>query len=706
MSGFELIKHGFDKDNIISYGNMFLLGNGHIGIRGTLEEFKKSELVGINVVGFYDKYMDKWRESINIPNPFYFDIENHNLLKDISISHKVELDIKRACFRRETEYEDLKITSKRIVHQKIDNLLMSEYKIETKNTTNINMFFGLDTDIYEINGPHYKYKEMIRDKNLIHFHGITNEDKHLYMDVYYQCNKEHYVDFDINYFKINRKVNKGKEIVIQVYAKVYENEFSLKARKEFLSLVNNHEFEEIFISSEWEFEKKWTVSDVKILGNEEAQFAIRYSIYHLLILGNENYATSIPARGLSGQTYKGAIFWDSEIFILPFFLMTNLKIARRLLEYRINTLDGALFKAQEYGFEGAFFAWESQDDGREACSKYNVTDPITNQPIRTYFNEKQIHISFDIAYAFDKYISCSNDYSILSDGGYNVLKEIARFALSYAKKIDEKYHFLDVIGPDEYHERVNDNAFTSYFAKHAVGIYIKYFNYIEGNDLFDVSLDKEFVISLKEFYKNIYLPKVNENQLIEQFEGYFTLEDVDVKTVKARVKHPKEYLGAKNGVATSTRVIKQADVISLLILLENEFNEDIIKVNYDYYYKYTEHGSSLSASMYSIAASKINYLDDAFEMFMKSASIDLGTEQKMFAGGIYIGGTHPASNGGSYLSLLKGMCGMKYVDGKYTFKPHLPNSIDGIIFRYVENDKLLEANVCKNNVVIKEVNYD
>ena len=105
-------------------------------------------------------------------------------------------------------------------------------------------------------------------------------------------------------------------------------------------------------------------------------------------------------------------------------------------------------------------------------------------------------------------------------------------------------------------------------------------------------------------------------------------------------------------------------------VLENEFNEDIIKANYDYYYKYTEHGSSLSASMYSIAASKINYLDDAFEMFMKSASIDLGTEQKMFAGGIYIGGTHPASNGGSYLSLLKGIfaCFISHLEKKKSQK--------------------------------------
>ena len=148
-----------------------------------------------------------------------------------------------------------------------------------------------------------------------------------------------------------------------------------------------------------------------IKGNKKAQFAIRYSIYHLLILGNKNYTHSIPARGVSGQTYKGAIFWDTEIFMLPFFTLTDPNIAKQLLQYRINTLKGALRKAKQYGYKGAFYAWESQEKGQDGCSKYNVTDVFTNKPVRTYFNEKQIHISADIAYGLIMYSSIANDDS-------------------------------------------------------------------------------------------------------------------------------------------------------------------------------------------------------------------------------------------------------------------------------------------------------
>ena len=125
-------------------------------------------------------------------------------------------------------------------------------------------------------------------------------------------------------------------------------------------------------------------------------------------MGNKNYCTSIPARGVSGQTYKGAIFWDTEIFLEPFYNMVDPEISRNLILYRINTLEGAKKKAQEFGYEGAFYAWESQDTGLEACSKYNVTDPLTNKPIRTYFNEKQIHISADIVYSIEQYIKMTD----------------------------------------------------------------------------------------------------------------------------------------------------------------------------------------------------------------------------------------------------------------------------------------------------------
>ena len=136
---------------------------------------------------------------------------------------------------------------------------------------------------------------------------------------------------------------------------------------------------------------------MEIAGNDQVQLALRYSIYHLLLLSPSiSPCSSIPARGISGQTYKGAVFWDTEIFMLPFYLNTDIESAKSIIMYRVEALKGALLKAKEYGYRGAFYAWESQEGGYDACSDYNVTDAHTNRPVRTSFKDKQIHISADV----------------------------------------------------------------------------------------------------------------------------------------------------------------------------------------------------------------------------------------------------------------------------------------------------------------------
>lgn len=690
---FNLRKDGFNSNDIISFGNMFLIGNGHLGYRGTLEEYSKKEMVGLNVVGVYDKYLDKWRESINMPNPFFLKMDEYNVFNEDYINHYIDLDIKHALFTRNTEFNNLIIKSERFVSQTLDNVIIFKYEITAKEDINTSLTLGMDLDIYEINGPHFKDYSITRIDNTLSFKGLTNENKDLYEEVIYLFPKElKEENYSKGLFTCSLTLSKNQKIEIYALSKISEYK---KEKIDNFSIDLYLKYKEDHFNN---FENKWKQSDVIIKGNEEAQFAIRYSIYHLLILGNEKYETSIPARGVSGETYKGAIFWDTEIFLLPFFTLTNPNVAKKLLKYRINTLEGALNKAKEYGYEGAFYAWESQEYGQDACSKYNVTDPLTNEPIRTYFNEKQIHISFDISYAVFQYINATLDESILDEKCFNMLIEIANFAISYSKKIDDKYHVLDVIGPDEYHERVDDNAFTNYLINYVIKNTIKY--------LRKYNYKKELIDKYQDYLDNLYLPKINENNLIEQFNGYFNLEDTTIEIVRSRLRHPLDYWGTENGVAYPTRIIKQADVITLLVLLNEEFNYEIKKANFNFYYPYTEHGSSLSSSMYSIVASELNYNDIAYDMFMKSATIDLGTNQKMFAGGIYIGGTHPASNGGSYLSLLFGISGLKFKDNEIILNPHLPSKIKGLEFKIIYRNKKYLINVYEDNSYKVENIYD
>ena len=392
--------------------------------------------------------------------------------------------------------------------------------------------------------------------------------------------------------------------------------------------------------------------------------------------------------------------------MLPFYILTNPSVARSLVEYRIKGLKGAKKKAKDFGFRGAFYAWESQEEGYEACSLYNITDAKTGEPIRTYFADKQIHISADVIKALFDYSTRTNDYTLLNHGGLEAALEVARFYLSYSS-IDKNgvYHLNDVIGPDEYHERINDNTFTNYLVKDVISKTLKYFNELKEKSpykasklLTKIKMSEKELDDIIKFENNIYIPSTND--IIEQFNGYFALEDVKVEDVRKRLTTANEYWGKE---ASKTRVIKQADVITLLALYPRDFSLDIAQRNFNFYEPYTEHGSSLSASMHSLVASRIGLKDKAYQFFMKTALADLGESTKKYAGGIYIGGTHPAANGGAYLSAIFGFAGLTYDGAKIKLQPHLPTEINSLTFKFYENKKVYEANVTKDSYIIKEV---
>jgi trehalose/maltose hydrolase-like predicted phosphorylase len=368
------------------------------------------------------------------------------------------------------------------------------------------------------------------------------------------------------------------------------------------------------------------------------------------------------------------------MFIAPYFLAVQPELAAQFIRYRIQTLPGAKRKAAEYGYRGAFFAWESQETGDDACSDFNVTDVFTGRPVRTYFRDKQIHISADIVYSIKKYIDYTGNFSILAEGAMELILETARFYLSYLYYSPERkrYEVLDVIGPDEYHERVNNNAFTNrmvYFVFQIAGEYIET---LQKNDpAFINNLIKRLGCNddlefMKTVMNEFFLPQPDNRGVIEQFDGYFRLEDCPLETVRSRLKDPREYWGGGNGVAAPTRIIKQADAVTMLVLFGDDYPLAVKKANLDFYEPRTEHGSSLSSCMYALLACETGGSDWAYPFFIKSAEIDITGKSKHFAGLVYIGGTHPAANGGAWLTAVHGFCGFSVVNGEIKIVPRLP----------------------------------
>ncbi|MDD7794400.1 glycosyl hydrolase family 65 protein [Clostridium sp. 'White wine YQ'] len=725
-------EESFNKENIVNNGNKFITGNGYMGFRGTLEEYTKNELVACNISGLYDKQGDKWREPINAPNGTFttlmVDGEEYSVLKEEPFEHNQVLDIKEGVHRRNTEWNSEKgkiaIKAERFISLSNVHLICLKYTVTVDETSEIEINTGIDGDVWDINGPHLENYMLESDKNYIKISTPTQELK-VPVVVAEICKKDFEAEEAILKTEksilrnIKFKGEPGVEYTIYKYVSVYTgNDEASNIEAECLDVaVKGAEdgYDKNYNAHAAKWNDRWEVSDVIIEGNEDDQLALRYSIYQLHIIAPvHSNKLSIPARGLSGQTYKGAIFWDTEMFMLPFFLHTSPDVAINLVNYRIRTLQGAREKANYYGFKGAFYAWESQEDGQDACSDFNVTDVFTGRPVKTYFKDKQVHISAAVSHAIWETYKFTGDDNLLLNGGAEVILECARFYYSYAyfKEDKDRYEILDVIGPDEYHERVNNNAYTSKMVYHTLDIAFKILEILQDKYpeeclklLSKIEYDKEEILSLIKFKEKLYVPKPDEKTLvIEQFSGYNELEDCTLEEVKSRLLDPKEYWGGGHGVASTTKIIKQADVVLMLNLFKNEYSKEVKKANWEYYEPRTEHGSSLSPCIYALLSCDIGNAEWAYPFFVKTSNVDLTGESKQFAGSIYIGGTHPAANGGAWMSAILGFGGLKIQEGKITIEPKLPKSWNRLAFKVILRGEkyLIDINRDSSSGVITE----
>lgn len=709
MIDFILTEKEFDKDNIPWNGNRFLIGNGYFGIRGTLEEYTKEYMCAVNMVGIYDRAGDAWRETVNAPNPLYTYIKvngkKYALPENEPVSHIQMLDFEKGIHSRKTVWKtengEITIKCERFASMSRRHLIAMKYTFLSDFECDAEIITGIDGDVWDINGPHFVNMRTGYENGVNYVTGVTGE-KNISVTVRDTINADFNAAVETEntengvYRHILFKVETGKEYSIEKIAEVTTSEDDFKTQGD-IKDITYYELKEEH-TAEWS--RIWDISKITIDGDDEAMYALNYSIYHLnCIAPRELKGKSIAARGLSGQVYKGAVFWDTEMFMIDYYIHTEPQIAKTLLQYRIDTLNGARTKAEEYGLKGAYYAWESQDGGYEGCSDYNVTDVFTKRPMRTHFRDKQYHVSAAIVYGLMKYINATGDYDILNEGAMDMVVECARFYRSLLiKKADEPYYEIhDVVGPDEYHERVNNNAYTNRMAKFVFDTALELIEKYPSDEYDDLK------IMLKDSSEKLFIRKPDENGIIEQFDSYFKLEDVRVDEVRSRLIDPKEYWGGAYGVAADTQVIKQADVVAMLSMFKDDYTAEIMEKNLKYYEPRTEHGSSLSACMYSLLSCYTNNPETAYPMFMKSAKADLIKGGKEWAGLVYIGGTHPAAAGGAWIVAVKGFAGITEEDGKLICKPNIPEKWQGMSFKLMYRNKLYAVRIAGENTAITEI---
>ncbi len=710
-------------------GNKFLLGNGFVGVRGTLDEYGQAEKVACIPTGIYDQYPGKWREPINLPNPLFFQVTAYgNALHAIDSStesHEQGLDFQRGVAFRETVFRAnaadpsacITLKSERFAAMAHGNLLCSKVSLSSTKDVSVSFVAGVDGDVWDINGPHLAAYRVEAADGAAALFSSTLEKKIPVVSATLVGGAGLLVDEPggrraLKHGTLELKAGQVQTLYLFGYVGYGADQpASVSAVRAKLVSLTASGYEALRAEQEQVWKGLWQMSDVQIHGDEEAQHALRYSLYHLLVIAPyHTKATSIPARGLSGQVYKGAIFWDTEMFMFPFFVHTNPAIAKTLLEYRVTGLPGAQDKARQYGYEGAFYAWESQEDGFDACTEFNVTSVFTGRPTRTFFRDKQIHISGDIPLAFREYARITGDLSLLSEGGAEVIYECARFLLSwsYFNPTKQRYELLDVTGPDEYHERVNNNYYTNVLSAYTIDTAIWAYETLEKLDpaahakILERTRFGQILPQIRDMAAKLYVAQPDaKTGVIPQFDRYFTLEDVSLADLNARKKHPHEYFGGGEGLAVWTQILKQADVVLTLSTFADRYSTEVKRNNWKYYEPRTEHGSSLSACSYAIVAAEIGEMDFAYRYFMKTATIDITGKSKQYVGDLFIGGTHPAANGGAWLAVIKGFCGILNTSSGVSVTPRLPAGWQKVVVPYKFAKNSYEISVEKERVQVR-----
>ncbi|MEJ2287380.1 MAG: beta-phosphoglucomutase [Deinococcales bacterium] len=429
-----------------------------------------------------------------------------------------------------------------------------------------------------------------------------------------------------------------------------------------------------------ELDAFWEAGDVEVEGDDALQQSLRFGALQLFQGTGRDALTSIAAKGLTGPGYEGHLFWDAEVYVLPFFLYTRPELARAMLEHRIHGLDAARRRARELSHTGALYPWRTID-GDEASAYF---------PAGT----AQIHINADIAHALERYLEATDDRELLWRGGAAMLFETARFWLSrgaFSPRRGGRFCIHTVTGPDEYTALVDNNLYTNLMAQGHLRFAGRMAAELEAEDgaryarlAEELALGPAEVARWREAAERMELPYDRELGVHPQDDGFLDKEPWDPAGIPPAKRplllhyHPLDIY--------RRQVLKQADVVLALYLREEHFGRAEARRDFAYYEPLTTHDSSLSPCVHGIVAARLGQVDKAVAYFGRTARMDLDDINRNVKDGV-----HTAAMGGTYLAVVAGFAGMRVQGGQLAFVPRLPAAWRGLRFRLAFRGRRLEV---------------
>lgn len=647
-----LEEHGFDAARERQMETLFAIGNGYLGVRGALDTPPPGAQCDLFVAGIYDRKRpdrpyselefltpdrgeNPYAELVSLPFPFRIIASVEGELLEFGGGRgrglRRTLDLARGVLDIEARYETgggrrTTIRSRRCASLTDPHLLLQEaHTIAENHFAEVALQPTLEQPELAQHHPHLECREHIRDGDVEIARYMTRAS-----------------GFEICLASRTWRVDGGIRRLTSVFTSREVGDVR-SAAVEHLQ-AQGRDFEPLLAAHEAAWACFWERADIRVPGEPAVEQALRFGSYHLRLPAADDPRVSIGARALTGRAYEGHVFWDVEIFMLPFHLHTDPARARNLLMFRHATLEGARRHARELGQRGACFAWESDVVGNDVTPS-RIVLKSTGRSIPIFTGRQQIHVTADVAYAVWRYWNATLDEDFLAGPGADILFETARFWAGRVVRGPRRLHIRGVVGPDEYHHDVDDNAYTNWMAR---------FNLERAAWTAErLGRHRAEAQAWRGVACELHCPGPRADGVIEQFEGFFELDDYPL-SADERFRAPVARLFDWEEV-NRRKVIKQADVLMLPMLFPDAFDDNVVAANYRYYEPLTDHGSSLSPAVHAAIAARLGLVDDAERYWRESLWLDLSNTMENSTLGI-----HAAAMGATWQALVFGWLGIRF----------------------------------------------
>ena len=682
--------NNFDLHSLNKFSSVMALGNGYLGVRAAHEEDYTGQIRGMYVAGVYNKATaNETSDLVNLPDIagmlIEIDGKNFSMLEGEVFSYERGLSLESGELRREFIWKHKTGTRFKFVFQRFaakDNLHLLASKVTVTSLdkpARIKIITGINAQQTNFGRQHLiEESVMVFNEEILQGIYQTTETG---IKIAIAASIMAQETSEISFYAKNRQLNaaivgelvKDEPFVFEKIGTVYTSLESMNPESDGLKDLKSNSllgYDALLERSATKWQKFWQQKGIEIQSTDEFdQTAIDFALYHMEIMTpahDERF--SVGAKGLTGEGYKGHVFWDTEIFIAPFHLFTQPETAKKLLRYRYLHLQQAQEKASENGFEGALFPWESAFSGKEETPEFAAINIRTGTRQKVASALSEHHIVADIAFAVVQYFQNTLDEEFMKNEGLALLKETARFWISRTVEEGNKLSIKDVIGPDEYTEHIDNNAYTNYMAYYNVEQALYFMDQFQD-------ADEQFISRGKDFLNRLYLPNPNENKIIPQDDTFLTKPEIDLTHYKQTQGSQAILLDYSRSEVNEMQILKQADTVMLLYLFPDLFPKEVVMKNLHYYEEHTIHDSSLSKAIHAIVAARCGDDEVAYRFFKEACLIDLGPNPHSSDEGI-----HAASLGAIWLTAMFGFANMSQAAGRLTFNPKLPKNWSELAF--------------------------